>query len=129
MVLKTIQDQDIKYIWMQFTDLNGILKLYGVRVSEMEDFFEQGDGFDGSSISGFGRIEESDMVAVPDPTTFGIIPWRERSIQLVEFYVIFILRMMIDMMVTPVEFFKKPSTNWGMMAIPLCAPPNWSFSG
>ena len=42
----------------------------------MEDFFEQGDGFDGSSISGFGQIEESDMVAVPDPTTFGIIPWR-----------------------------------------------------
>jgi glutamine synthetase len=75
-VLKTIQDKDIKYVWMQFTDLNGILKSYGVSASEMEDFFEDGDGFDGSSISGFGRIEESDMVAVPDPSTFAIIPWR-----------------------------------------------------
>ena len=66
-VLKTIQDKEIKYVWMQFTDLNGILKSYGVSATEMENFLESGDGFDGSSISGFGRIEESDMVAVPDP--------------------------------------------------------------
>lgn len=75
-VLKKIKEANIKYIWLQFIDLNGIQKSYGVRASEMEEFLEIGDGFDGSSITGFGRIEESDMVAVPDPSTFAVIPWR-----------------------------------------------------
>jgi glutamine synthetase len=75
-VIKKIEEQNIKYIWLQFTDLNGILKSYGVRATEIPDFLEIGDGFDGSSITGFGRTEESDMVAVPDPSTFAIIPWR-----------------------------------------------------
>jgi glutamine synthetase len=75
-VLKKIADQNIKYVWLQFTDLNGIPKSYGVRASEIESFLEIGDGFDGSSITGFGRIEESDMVAIPDPSTFAVIPWR-----------------------------------------------------
>ena len=75
-VLKTIKEKEIKYVWLQFIDINGIPKSYGVRATEIDDFLESGDGFDGSSISGFGRIEESDMVAVPDPSTFAIIPWR-----------------------------------------------------
>jgi glutamine synthetase len=75
-VIQDMEKKKIEYVWLQFTDLNGIQKSYGVRASEIPDFFEIGDGFDGSSISGYGRIEESDMVAVPDPSTYAVIPWR-----------------------------------------------------
>lgn len=75
-VLKKIKEQNIKYIWLQFTDLVGTLKSFGVASNRMPEILESGASFDGSSISGFGRTEESDQVAVPDPTTFAEIPWR-----------------------------------------------------
>ncbi len=76
-VLKTIEEQDINYVRLQFTDIHGILKSYAVRSKDLEGHFESGAYFDGSSITGYGQIEESDKVAIPDPTTFTILPWRE----------------------------------------------------
>ena len=62
-----------------FTDILGNLKGFAISVNDLEDAIEQGVGFDGSSIEGFARIDESDMRAFPDPTTFTILPWRPRQ--------------------------------------------------
>ncbi|MHB0976742.1 MAG: glutamine synthetase family protein [Candidatus Aquicultorales bacterium] len=74
-VLKTVKDRDIKFIRFWFTDVLGFLKSFSVTPQELENAFAEGMGFDGSSIEGFTRIEESDMVAWPDPNTFQILPW------------------------------------------------------
>ena len=78
-VLKQIEKDGIKYCWLHFTDINGILKSYGVRASRMDDILASGEGFDGSSINGYGVLEESDMVGIPDPSTFATIPWRDSA--------------------------------------------------
>jgi glutamine synthetase len=78
-VLRTVQELDIKFISLWFTDILGYLKSFSIPREELEKAFEEGIGFDGSSIEGFVRIDESDMVAVPDPTTFAILPWRPRE--------------------------------------------------
>jgi glutamine synthetase len=78
-VLQTCKDQDIKFIRLWFTDILGSLKSFAITVEELEQALEEGMGFDGSSIEGFARIDESDMVALPDPTTFQVIPWRPRE--------------------------------------------------
>ncbi|MHA1917382.1 MAG: glutamine synthetase family protein, partial [Candidatus Ranarchaeia archaeon] len=78
-VIKKIRKNNIKFCWLHFVDLSGILKSVGVRTTKIEDILNSGISFDGSSITGFGRIEESDMVAVPDPTTFALIPWRSKE--------------------------------------------------
>jgi glutamine synthetase len=75
-VLKKCKEQDVKFIKMWFTDILGFLKSFSITIEELEGAFENGMGFDGSSIEGFARIDESDMVAMPDPTTFVILPWR-----------------------------------------------------
>ncbi len=75
-VLKKCKEQEIKFIKMWFTDILGFLKSFSITVEELEGALEDGMGFDGSSIEGFARIDESDMVAKPDPTTFTILPWR-----------------------------------------------------
>ncbi len=80
-VLKTAKEQDIKFIRLWFTDILGFLKSFAITFGELETALESGMGFDGSSIQGFARIDESDMVALPDPTTFQIIPWRPRERQ------------------------------------------------
>jgi glutamine synthetase len=64
---------------MWFTDIVGALKSFAITVEELEKALEEGMGFDGSSIEGFARIDESDMVAMPDPTTFQLVPWRPRE--------------------------------------------------
>jgi len=69
-------ERDIRFIRLWFTDILGQLKSFSVGVDEMDDAFEGGMGFDGSSITGFNAIEESDMIAMPDPTTFAVLPWR-----------------------------------------------------
>jgi glutamine synthetase len=69
----------VKFIRLWFSDILGFLKSFSITVEELEAVFEQGVGFDGSSIEGFARIEESDMIAMPDPTTFHIIPWRPKE--------------------------------------------------
>ncbi|MCH7510879.1 MAG: glutamine synthetase [Chloroflexi bacterium] len=78
-VLQTCKDQDIKFIRFWFTDILGSLKSFAITVEELEQAMQEGMGFDGSSIEGFARIDESDMVAMPDATTFQILPWRPRE--------------------------------------------------
>ncbi|UCG54446.1 MAG: glutamine synthetase [Dehalococcoidia bacterium] len=78
-VLKTAKEHDVKFIKFWFTDILGILKSFSITVEELEGALEEGMGFDGSSIEGFARIDESDMVALPDPDTFVILPWRPRE--------------------------------------------------
>ena len=75
-VLKIVEDKQIKFVRFWFTDVLGFLKSFAVTPAELEGAFEEGMGFDGSSIDGFARIEESDMVAWPDPSTFAVLPWR-----------------------------------------------------
>jgi glutamine synthetase len=75
-VIKIVEDKQIKFIRFWFTDVLGFLKSFAVTPAELEGAFEEGMGFDGSSIEGFARIQESDMVAWPDPSTFTLLPWR-----------------------------------------------------
>jgi glutamine synthetase len=71
-----VDDHDIRFIRFWFTDILGQLKSFAVNKDELDDAFEGGMGFDGSSITGFNAIEESDMIAMPDPQTFAVLPWR-----------------------------------------------------
>ncbi len=75
-VFRIVKDRQISFIQIWFTDILGMLKSFSIRPSELAEAMTEGMGFDGSSIEGFSRIEESDMVAKPDPTTFQILPWR-----------------------------------------------------
>jgi len=75
-VLKIVKEKDVSFIQFWFTDVLGMLKSFAITQSELEMGMSEGMGFDGSSIEGFARIEESDMVALPDPTTFRLLPWR-----------------------------------------------------
>jgi len=78
-VIKQVQDKDVEFIRLWFTDINGILKSFAITNEELENALERGMGFDGSSITGFQDIEESDMIAMPDPETFAILPWRPQE--------------------------------------------------
>lgn len=75
-VLKTVRDKKVKFIRLWFTDVLGFLKSFAITAEGLETALEEGMGFDGSSIEGYARIEESDMIAKPDPSTFAILPWR-----------------------------------------------------
>lgn len=75
-VLKMAKDKKVKFIRLWFTDILGFLKSFAITVEELEGALEEGMGFDGSSIEGFARIDESDMIAKPDPSTFCLLPWR-----------------------------------------------------
>ncbi|MBT3394457.1 MAG: glutamine synthetase [Waddliaceae bacterium] len=74
-VKNIVKKRNIKFIQFWFTDILGVLKSFSITPDELEEGLTEGMGFDGSSIEGFARIEESDMIAMPDPTTFQIIPW------------------------------------------------------
>jgi len=78
-VIETVKEFDIKFIYLQFTDIHGLIKSFEINSKRIEDFMEMGENFDGSSITGYGAIEESDKVAVPDPSTFHILPWRKEN--------------------------------------------------
>jgi glutamine synthetase len=78
-VLKTAKEHDVKFLRLWFTDILGIHKSFAITVEELEGALEEGMGFDGSSIEGFARIDESDMVALPDPDTFQLLPWQPRE--------------------------------------------------
>jgi glutamine synthetase len=78
-VLKMAKEHDVKFIRLWFTDILGILKSFAITVEELELALTEGMGFDGSSIEGFARIDESDMVALPDPDSFQLLPWRPRE--------------------------------------------------
>jgi len=75
-VLRTIEERDIRFVRLWFTDVLGTLKSVSIAPAELEGAFEEGIGFDGSAIEGFARVHESDMLAKPDPSTFSILPWR-----------------------------------------------------
>ena len=78
-VLTLVKEKNISFIQFWFTDVLGILKSFAVTPSELEEGMEEGMGFDGSSIEGFARIEESDMIAMPDPSSFQLLPWRPQD--------------------------------------------------
>ena len=78
-ILNKAKEHDVKFIRMWFTDILGFLKSFAITVEELELSLTEGQGFDGSSIQGFARIDESDMVAMPDPSTFAVLPWRPRE--------------------------------------------------
>ena len=74
-VLRTLEERDIRFVRLWFTDVLGFLKNVAVAPAELEGAFNEGIGFDGSAIEGFSRVFESDMVARPDPSTFQVLPW------------------------------------------------------
>ncbi len=78
-VLKSARDLGVKFIRLWFTDILGFLKNVAITIEELEEALEEGVGFDGSSIEGFTRSEESDMIAMPDPNTFAVLPWRPKE--------------------------------------------------
>jgi glutamine synthetase len=75
-VLERMQDEQVEFVLLWFTDIEGHLKSFAITPGEVADALDDGMGFDGSSITGFNAIEESDMVAIPDPGTFQLMPWK-----------------------------------------------------
>jgi glutamine synthetase len=78
-VLKTVEERGIKFIRLWFTDVLGFLKSFAITPQELEGACLEGMGFDGSSIEGYSRIQESDMVAIPDPASFQPLPYRSEA--------------------------------------------------
>ena len=78
-ILKSARDHDVQFIRLWFTDILGHLKGFAITVEELEEAFQRGVTFDGSAIDGFARADESDMIAMPDPSTFRILPWRPKE--------------------------------------------------
>ena len=78
-VLRTIEERDIRFMRLWFTDVLGTLKSVAVAPAELEGAFSEGIGFDGSAIEGFARVYESDMLVRPDASTFSLLPWRNEG--------------------------------------------------
>jgi len=78
-VIRLIKENDVKFIRLWFTDIFGKVKSFAVADAEFETALNNGMGFDGSSITGYQSIEESDMIAMPDPDTFTLLPWRPKE--------------------------------------------------
>ena len=78
-VLRTVEERNIRFVRLWFTDVLGFLKSVAIAPAELDNAFDEGIGFDGSAIEGFARVTESDMLAKPDPSTFSILPWRTES--------------------------------------------------
>ncbi len=78
-VIALAAERDIRFIRLWFTDILGQLKSFSINATKLADAFESGMGFDGSSVTGFNAIEESDMIAMPDPSTFAVLPWRPQE--------------------------------------------------
>jgi glutamine synthetase len=75
-VLRALEERDVRFVRLWFTDVLGFLKSVAVAPAELDSAFHEGIGFDGSAIEGFARVYEADMLAKPDPSTFQILPWR-----------------------------------------------------
>ncbi len=75
-VIRMVEEREVKFVEIWFSDILGFLKSFTIPKEMLENAFSEGMGFDGSSVLGFTRIDESDMVAIPDPSTFAILPWR-----------------------------------------------------
>ena len=77
--LREAHDNDVKFIRLWFTDILGTIKGFAITIDELENSLNRGMGFDGSAIEGYARSDERDLYALPDPTTFSILPWRPRT--------------------------------------------------
>src|SRR5690625_7627598 len=75
-VLRAIEERDIRFVRLWFTDVRGVLKSVATAPAELESAFAEGIGFDGSAIERLTRVYEPDMLARPDPATFQVLPWR-----------------------------------------------------
>jgi glutamine synthetase len=75
-VLRSVEERDVRFVRLWFTDVLGNLKSFSISPEDLEEAFEEGIGFDGSSVDGFASLEESDMLAFPDAETFQVLPWR-----------------------------------------------------
>ena len=75
-VLRSVEERDIRFVRLWFTDVLGNLKSFAISPEDLEEAFEEGIGFDGSAVDGFATLEESDMLAFPDANTFQVLPWR-----------------------------------------------------
>src|SRR5690554_1193745 len=76
-VLRTVEERGVRLVRLWFTDVLGQLKSFAISPAELEGAFEEGMTFDGSSIDGFSRKQETDMLAVPDASTFELLPWSD----------------------------------------------------
>lgn len=74
-VLRSLEEREIRFVRLWFTDILGYLKSVAIAPAELEGAFEEGIGFDGSAIEGFSRVSEADTIAMPDPATFQVLPW------------------------------------------------------
>ena len=74
-VLHTVEERGVRLVRLWFTDVLGNLKSFAISPAELENALEDGMTFDGSSIDGFSRVQESDVLAIPDPNTFEVLPW------------------------------------------------------
>src|SRR5436190_4374165 len=75
-VKSIVEERNIRFVCFWFTDILGQLKSFSINAAELDDAFEGGMGFDGSSITGFNAIEDSDLIAMPYVSTFAVLPWR-----------------------------------------------------
>ena len=75
-VLRSVEERDIRFVRLWFTDVLGNLKSFAISPEDLEEAFEEGIGFDGSAVDGFATLEESDMLAFPDASTYQVLPWR-----------------------------------------------------
>src|SRR5512134_3385659 len=78
-VMRTVGERGVRLVRLWFTDVLGQLKSFAISPAELENALEEGMSFDGSSIDGFSRVQESDVLARPDPDTFELIPWGDRE--------------------------------------------------
>src|SRR5262245_46083502 len=76
-VLRTVEERGVRLIRLWFTDVLGQLKSFAISPAELEGAFDEGMRFDGSSIDGFSRVQESDVLARPDPNSFELLPWAD----------------------------------------------------
>jgi glutamine synthetase len=85
-ILNLVKAREIRFIYLWFTDILGMIKSFAITDHELEQALEEGMGFDGSSVEGFTRIQESDMVALPDPATFRVLPWKVNDSHIARFF-------------------------------------------
>ena len=74
-VLRTVEERGVRLVRLWFTDVLGTLKSFAITPAELENALNDGMTFDGSSIDGYSRIQEADVLAIPDPNTFELLPW------------------------------------------------------
>ena len=79
-LLKKVKEDDVKFISYQFTDVTGAVKSVDAPVKRLQEALEDGVWFDGSSVEGFARIQESDMLLIVDPDTYAVLPWTPQGV-------------------------------------------------